>query len=195
MTTKTAKQLVKEQPKTGTAESGPLTRKVPLPKTSMATQPVPVKIDPSLLKRNRPKEEVEPELEPLDVSAGAVNKIIDLAFNPSREKIREVTVIDRVQGRLFPQLDMINTLRHYILQIAFYRQDKSADKAEFKKLFKLPRPMPPDCTDELLYRIAQWQKSITGKNLDRALDIALAETETKGGEDEGMSAGSDAWKE
>ncbi len=150
------------------------------------------KIDPNLLRRTRPTVEPDYEPEPLAVSAGAVDKIIDLAFNPSREKIREVTIIDRLQGRFFPQLDMVNTLRHYVLEIAFFRQDKE----HYLKVFKRPKPMPPDCTDELLYRIAQWQKSITGKNLDRALDIALAETETKSGDDDmGGAGGTDVWKE
>ena len=149
------------------------------------------RIDPSLLKRARmqPVEE-EPELEPVSVSAGAVDKVIDLAFNPTREKIREVTIIDRLQGRFFPILDMVNTLSHYCLEIAMYRQDKD----EYFRLTKRKRPLSPDAMDDLLFRTAQWQKSIQGKNLERATDIALAETENKTGEEDFAQA-MDGFKE
>ena len=150
------------------------------------------KIDPKRLRRSRPPvEEVEEPL-PLSVSAGPLDKVIDYAFNPSREKIREVTIIDRVQGRLFPQMDMINYMRHYCLEIAHYRQDPEAYSVAFKR----PRPIPPEPLDEFLFRTAQWAKSVAGKNLERATDIALAEVETKGMEgDEGIGSGSDPWKE
>ena len=131
------------------------------------------KLAPAFLKRT-PKEKVEEEI-PASVSAGPVDKVIELAFNPSRDKIREVTVVDRMQGRLFPQIDMVNMLLHYCLEIAFYRQDKE----EYKKKFNRTRPVPPDAMDEFLFRTAQWQKSVAGRNLDRAIDIALAETEAK----------------
>jgi len=45
-------------------------------------------------------------------------------------------------------------------------------------------PIPPNLLDELIFRTAQWQKSVAGKNLERATDIALAETEVRGAEEE-----------
>ncbi len=153
-----------------------------------------LRADPDALRRNRPVKDDDEELArpPASVSAGSVDKVIDLAFNPTREKIREVTIIDRMQGRLFPQLDMINAGRHYLLEIAMHRQDPEA----YEKKFKQKRPVSPDLLDELLFRTAQWQKSVLGKNLDRATDIALAETETKTEEDMGGGGGSgDPWKE
>lgn len=141
-----------------------------------------IKIAPGQLKRKKPDEveEGEVKVEEAKVSAGAVDKVIDLAFNPSREKIREVTIIDRIQGRLFPLLDVINAGRLYILEVALYRQDKDL----YYKTFKKKRPIPPNLLDEYMFRTAQWQKSVAGKNLERATDIALAETEVKGGEDD-----------
>ena len=143
------------------------------------------------LKRRKPLAGDESEEESEPVSAGPVDKVIELAFNPTREKIREVTIIDRLQGRLFPQLDMINYMRKYCLEIAHYRQSPEA----YKVLFSKEKPVPPEPLDELLFRTAQWQKSVAGKNLERATDIALAETESRIGEDEEQYGGKDAFKD
>lgn len=133
-------------------------------------------------KRNKPKEEeIEYPEVPVPVSAGAVEKAMDLAFNPTREKLREVTIIDKIQARLFPVIDMVNTGLGHCLQIAYYRENPK----EYKKLFKKNIPVIPDLLDELLYRTAQWQKSEKGTNLNKITDIALAETETKS-DSEGM---------
>jgi len=114
------------------------------------------------------------------VSAGAIDKVIDYAFNPTREKIREMTIIDRLQARLLPQLDLISLQWQYTIEIALYRQDSN----EYEKLYGKKSPIPPDLLEVYMYRVAQWQKSREGKNLDRAIDLALAETEAKAGEDE-----------
>ncbi len=135
------------------------------------------------------EEDIVPEVVPTPVSAGPVDRLMELAFNPSREKIREVTIVDRIQGRLFPLMDMVNLLRKHCLEIALYRQDSIV----YKKIFKRDMPIQPDPLDELLFRTAQWQKSVAGKNLERATDIALAETEIRAAEDEPVSG--DAWKE
>ncbi len=149
-------------------------------------------VDKANLKRKQTREsESKIESPPVSVSAGPVDKVIELAFNPSRDKIREVTVVDRIQGRLFPQLDMINAGRAYVLEIALYRQDKEAYKEEFGR----ERPIPPNLLDEFIFRTAQWSKSIAGKNLERAIDIALAETEAKAGEEEYGKAADDYYKE
>lgn len=132
----------------------------------------------------------EEEKAPAKVSAGNVDKVIDLAFNPTRDKIREVTIVDRIQGRLFPQLDMINTGLLYCIEIAFYRFDPEQYAVQFKRR----RPMPPNLMDEFIYRTAQWQKSIAGKNLERATDIALAETEAKAGNDDDMTSAGDPFE-
>ena len=121
------------------------------------------------------KEQINPS-----VSAGAVDKVIDLAFNPTRDKIREVTVIDRMQGRLFPQLDMVCMMRDFCLEIAQYRENQDI----YKDIYKQEKPIPPKPLEELIFRSAQWQKSVAGKNLERAIDIALAETEAKAGDDD-----------
>lgn len=146
----------------------------------------------AMVKRRKPRTEDEqeeqiPEQPP--VSFPIAGRIVELTFNATREKMREVTVIDRLQGRLFPQLDMINTMRKYCLEIAFFRQDSKL----YRKLFKRPQPVSPDALDEYLYRTAQWQKSVGGKNMDRAIDIALAETEAEAGRDDYGGDARDPW--
>ena len=120
------------------------------------------------------------------VSAGAVERVIDLAFNPSREKLREVTIIDRMQGRTFPLIDTMNTLFLDCIKTAAYRQAPGSYAAIFEEDHP---PIVFDLMGEYLIRTAQWQKSIAGKNLERATDIALAETE-KGPEEEENQYGS-----
>ena len=148
-----------------------------------------IKIGKEKIQRKKPgvEEEVE-DTEPESVSAGAVEKALDLAFNPTREKIREVTIIDRLQGRMFPLLDVINMGQKYILEVAMYRQDKETYLKEFRK----KRPTSPNWLDELMYRTAQWQKSVQGTNLTKITDIALAEVETRAGEEE-LPSGADIW--
>lgn len=130
--------------------------------------------------RRRAAAEESAKQGPLPVSAGPIDKVIDLAFNPSRDKIREVTSIDRIQGRLLPQLDIIDLMWQHITEIATFRQD--AD--EYERTFKRKHPVPPNLIEEFTYRTAQWQKSVQGMNLKSAIDLALAETETKAASEE-----------
>ncbi len=173
----------KKKPETGgdTAARGPLLVKRPV-------------LDPSQIRRSRPIKDTDAEEEepqgPQPVTAGPVDKVIELAFNPTRDKIREVTVIDRMQGRLFPQLDMINMMRSYCIEIAYYRMDP----AEYARIYKRKKPVQPDAIETYLYRTAQWQKSVAGKNLERATDIALAETEARAGDLDSGATG-DIWAE
>lgn len=153
------------------------------------------KVDTSGLQLRRrlqsPEDDGEslPTMGAASVSAGPIDRVIELAFNPTREKIREVTIIDRMQGRLFPIMDTSDSLFLECIKIATYRQSP----ALYKKVFLDDVPAPVmDILGELMYRTAQWQKSVAGKNLERATDIALAETETRGpDEDEhfGRSSG------
>jgi len=150
-----------------------------------------IKINAEKLKRNKPVEEKGEEGEQeVKVSAGAIDKVIDYAFNPTREKIREMTIIDRLQARLLPQLDLISLQWQYSIEIAFYRYDSN----EYEKLYKKKAPIPPDLLEVYMYRVAQWQKSREGKNLDRAIDLALAEVETRA-EEEGFGKADDFYKE
>jgi hypothetical protein len=121
------------------------------------------------------------------VSAGAVDKVIDLAFNPSWDKLREVTIIDRMQGRTFPLIDTMNSLFLDCVKIAAYRESPGTYEDVFEEEHP---PIVFDIMGEYLHRSAQWQKSIAGKNLERATDIALAETE-KGTEEEENQYGAD----
>lgn len=139
----------------------------------------------------RPKvEEPLEDIEKARVSAGPVEKAIDLAFNPSREKLPEVTIIDRVQGRLFPLVNVTIMLWNDVLEIAEYRYNPEAyRKAHPSKT----RPTAPNLLDELLYKTAQWQKSVQGANLVKITDLAMAEMEKEAEEEGGGYHGADAY--
>ena len=115
-----------------------------------------------------------------DVSAGPIIKFLELVFNPSDDKLREVTIIDRRQGRLLPQQDIINTLWEYVIEVATYRKDSVA----YAEVYGRPYPIEPQIGALFVKRTAQWGKSINGVNLGKAVDIALAEMETRVDEDE-----------
>jgi len=127
--------------------------------------------------------------ETIPVSAGAIERVVDFVFNPSNDKIREVTSIDRMQGKLLPQLDVIDVSWNHVFEIASYRQDAKHYKEEYGKEI----PVPPSLYGVFTYRTAQWQKSINAMNLKSAIDLALAETETRAGEDD--FGRSDPWAE
>lgn len=151
-----------------------------------------IRISPEKIKRNKPVgEKVESTPPPVSVSAGAIDKVIDYAFNPTREKIREMTIIDRLQARLLPQLDLISLQWQYTIEIALYRQDST----EYERIYKKEQPTPPNLLEEYMYRVAQWQKSREGKNLERAIDLALAETEANASEDDFGKGADDYYKD
>jgi hypothetical protein len=145
-------------------------------------------IDKSKLKRTKKIDKAPQETE-VRVDQGYVKEAMSLAFNPTPEKIREVTIIDKRQAKLFPMLDVISSLMTGCIEIAAYRQNKD-------KYFELFQKEKPDelksHLNELLYRTAQWQKSEKGANLTKITDIALAQVETRAGDDEGY-AGQDPW--
>ena len=171
--------MAKEKSKTGIEKD----ERSPDPSTAV--------LDPARLKRSRPLKEPEERVEDARVSAGAIDKVVDLAFNPSRDKIREVTIIDLLQGRLLPQLDMVELVWQHVIEVATYRQDS----VEYARLYKMEQPIPPNIIDWFVYRTAQWQKSIKGRNLEKMIDIALAETEARAGEEDELGERTDAWRE
>lgn len=142
-----------------------------------------INLDPESIRRKRLKKEEDEDQEPqsLPTIAGTIDRVVDYAFNPSREKIREMTAVSPSQAKLLPQLDIIDAMWDYVIEVSLYRQDASFYQEFFKKEKKL-RPIPPRIIDDFVYRTAQWQKSVQGMNLKSAIDLALAETETRGGE-------------
>ncbi len=134
---------------------------------------------PDVRRRKPPTQETQAEEKSTPVSAGAVNQVVDLVYNPTREKIREMTVISVEQGRLLPQLGVVDMMWQHVFEVALFRQDQD----EYTRLFDRERPIPPNPIDEFTYQTAQWQKSIGGTNLKSATDIVLAEIETKGDSD------------
>lgn len=134
------------------------------------------KIDRSKLgniKRDRKEEPKKAEEPPKSVTQGAIDKITDLMFNPTRDKIREVTSIDRTQARWLPQLDVNMDVWAYVLEIAAYNDDYEGYQEEYEKDY----PEPPNIYDIFIYRTAQWQKSVAAMNLKAGMELSLAEKE------------------
>jgi hypothetical protein len=146
------------------------------------------KIDINKLNLKRPKDTEQEERRPdpnKPVSAGFINgegstaKLVEYTFNASDDKLREVTIISREQGKLLPQLDIVNSMLHYVIEIAQFRQSPVI----YDKLYGRKRPVCPDIFSDFIHRTAQWQKSVNGVNLHEAVNIALAEVESRQPED------------
>lgn len=129
----------------------------------------------------------EPEKQVAPVSAGPVDKIVDMVFNPSRGKMMEFTVLDRNQARLIPQLGIIDMVWEYSIEIAAFRYDKDA----YAVVYSRRRPISANLMEEFMFLTAQCQKSLQGQNLRSAIDLALADVETRGGNDNIPGAGFD----
>jgi len=149
-------------------------------------EPIKPKLD---LRRKKAHTEEEPVPESPAPVSSPIEKALDLAFNPSREKLPEVTIIDRMQGRLFPVIDVLNIMWADVLEVAHYRQDKD----EYRRVFRRSKPVSLNWLAELLFHTAQWQKSVQGTNLTKITDIALAEVETRAGDEGEGIGGVDAW--
>ncbi len=137
-----------------------------------------------------------------NVSLGGVDKVIDLLGNPTRDKLRETTYINRYQASLFPLLDTLNRAWDYVIAQSWY----IANKAEYKKRYpelaaaakkvrgKSEEPLPPDLADELLVRISQWNRSIAGRTVEKMSDLALAQIESQM-QDDNYADKADSWGE
>lgn len=138
------------------------------------------RIDSSKLQRKKPPVEAEDTKGEVKVSQGAIDRIVDLVGNPSRDKIREVTSITAMQGKLLPQLDIYDLMWQHYIEVAMYRYDPELYKATYER----DMPIFPNIVEEFMYRTAQWQKSVQAMNLKSMMDLALAETEARGAQDE-----------
>jgi len=146
------------------------------------------KIDRARLQREKSKVEKEDPPE-VKVSAGAIDKIVDLVGNPTRDAERGVTSITAMQAKLLPQLDIFDLMWQHYIELATYRQDVE----EYEDIYKKEAPIFPNLIDEFTHRTAQWQKSIGGMNLKSMMDLALAETEARTGGDDDFSTNIDPY--
>jgi hypothetical protein len=127
-----------------------------------------------------PKEEYN------EISQGSVTgQIASMALNPRKDKLKEFTYINRYQATLFPLLDTIICGRKYVLEVAEFLINPDEYKKKAKRNKRPIIPVMPDLASELLYSTAQWQKSLSGKNLEHAADFIIAEIE-KEKSDSGM---------
>lgn len=132
-------------------------------------------IDPQLLRRSRPQEEEADEHEEDEkLTKGTVTKIVDIVLSPSDRTIRSFTNIDPVLAKLLPVLDIIDEAWDNCIAIAAYRYDSSKHK----------RPEEPKLIKTFTTSLAMWRRSINGKAFNSSMNLALAETETRAGEDD-----------
>ena len=139
------------------------------------------------LKRKAKEEPEELDGKVADITS-VLGKVVDYLYDADDERFREVTIIDRLQARLLPQLDIQDDSWQYVMEIAAYRKDSVA----YETVYGRPQPIHPNLIGIFKKRTAQWAKSRDGKGIERAVDIALAETETRDREEEGYDD-KDAW--
>ena len=72
-------------------------------------------------RKQEEQKQAQKEPSPTPVSAGPVDKIVDMVFNPSQEKTLEFTVLDHNQVRLIPQLGIIDAVWEYCIEVASFR--------------------------------------------------------------------------
>ena len=145
---------------------------------------------PLNLQRNKPKKHDDDELPPASPPPVSypMEKIAEYALNPTREKIREVTVIDKLQARIFPILDVCNYMMANLIEVATFRESPD----NYKVVYLQNKPKPINASDEYLYRIAQWNKSIGGKTFMEAMGLAVIEKENTNDEDN-FGGNADVW--
>jgi len=115
------------------------------------------------------------------LAAGEIKSLLAAVYNPTRESIRGFTIVDRIQGRLLPQLDVLALMWDYVEEIAMYRYDwKKYEDAHPDE----PVPKVPNLIEEFTYKTALWQRSVGGKAMERGIDLSLAEIESGGNEDQ-----------
>lgn len=142
-------------------------------------------------KRSSKQKQDDEEKQPPPVSKGTAGKVLDIIYNATPEKEREVTVIDRIQGRLLPQLDLVNAIWEYVIALAEYREGSRGKYQIVDGELVIPEAKTPEKVNlitDYIHRLAQWQKSVGGASQKGALDLALAEIESQR-EDEGETLG------
>lgn len=117
-------------------------------------------------------ERTEPE--PMPVSAGPIDKVVDMVFNASREKELEFTNLDRNQVRLIPQLVIEDLMWDYCEGIMWWRYDRD----KYEQIYKTDTPPTTgNLIKEFVHLTAQCNKSLEGKNMQSAIDVTLADIE------------------
>ena len=116
-----------------------------------------------------------------NLAAGDIKSLLAAVYNPPRESIRGFTIVDRIQGRLLPQLDVLSLMWDYVEDIAAYRFDwRKYEENHPDSLI----PKVPNLIEEFTYKTALWQRSVGGKAMERGIDLSLAEIESGGNEEQ-----------
>ncbi len=165
------------------------------------SKPAPLRIDMDDVRRKAAERraakeqaaEDAPRDESVKVSAGPVDKIVDMVFNPSQEKMLEFTVLDRNQTRLIPQLGIIDEMWEYCIEVATCRYDHAAYMKAYRPTGDAP--VPKNLMQKFVFMLAQCQKSLNGQNLKSAIDLALADVETRSNQEGGGNLDGSGFKD
>lgn len=134
-----------------------------------------LKTELNLKRSGRGKPQPEERKAPAPVSAGPVDKVIDMVFNPADNKILEFTSLDRNQVKLIPQLGIINDVWEHCIKIAEFREDALSYAVKYKET----QPAQANLMDRFIFLTAQCQRSLNGLNMKSAIDLALAEKQAE----------------
>ena len=125
-------------------------------------------------------------VKPSPVSAGPVDRLVDVMVNPVADKLLEFTDLDHNQVTLIPQLAIIDKVWEYCYEIAVFRQDSVV----YKQRYKQEHPVLSNLMRDFVFKLAQCRRSLGGKTLKSLVDLVLADLETRNNE-EGASIGRD----
>lgn len=129
-------------------------------------------------KKKKEAEAKAPE-KPTPVSAGAVDRIVDVLINPTPEKILEFTDFDRNQVTLIPQLGIIDNVWEYYVELATFRENEATYKVKYEKSY----PVIGNMMKRFVFLLAQCRRSLGGKTQKALEDLALADLESRAMED------------
>ena len=77
------------------------------------------------------------------------------------------------------------------IEVAAFRQNSDL----YETTYKRKCPEYPNLIEEYKHQTALCQKSVRGENLKSSIELAMAETEAKAGEEDMLGGGRDYWKD
>jgi len=111
----------------------------------------------------------------LSVSAGPVDKIVDVLINPAPHMILGFTDFDRNQVALIPQLGIIDDVWEHCIEIVAHNENPTQYEEKYKKVY----PVLENPIKRFVYLLAQCRRSLGGKTQKALEDLALADLESR----------------
>ena len=106
----------------------------------------------------------------VNITGKAGEDLVEFTFNTARDKMLEMTVLGRAQALNLSILLTLRDLRDYL-----------AKEADFQSGNIEEQPEPFFCIDHWSYYYMQAQRSVDGRNLTKATDMAQSKIESQAG--------------